>query len=685
MATNSQEPTTPPSEHSSEKPLQGWKEIAAYLERDVRTARRWEKTASLPIRRYHEDRRSSVYAFPSEIETWQRSRGADESSRKTFLGGWAKFAPAVAALALILAGWLLVRSPILNPEQPYAEAANPSGATARQIWADTITDGSGSISRDGRYLAYNAWATGNIAIRDLETGENSLLTNKEDWDWTDYASSPVLSADSSEVAYTWYRYEDGGTPGFELRVVGRDGADDRLIYANTELDYLVPKAWFPGGSHILTWVSRKDRTTQITAISVEDGTLRAIKSLGWSQEGPFRLSPDGQWIAYRSPKGIKMLAADGSAEHSVPLTSEGSEVVDWTPDGEKLLFTSQRTGQKALWSVVVQDGRAQSKPKVLKPDFGARNAVGMASDGSLYYAIRLGGYNVYGAAIDFQSGRIVEAPSILIRSQVARNADPVWSPDGQRLAYKRRTQIRIEDPKNGQGHVVTEFQGFTRLTDWSLDGRFLLCTSYGDKSGRKGMYRIDAATGDTKLIKRDSERFTIEYPRWSRDGKRLYFRRWTPPPKAGTAVWFLDLDSGTEREIFPDAEAVAISPVDSSLALIVREPDEGMRIVIADADGNNERDLLRLKSIESRSYPRWTPNGEFVLYDRVVRKGRHTERQLWAVSVESGETHRLSLDVPGRLGSYSIHPNGKNVAFAANASRDEVWKLENFLLDAATD
>ena len=37
-----------------EKPLQSWKEIAAYLERDERTTRRWEQNAGLPIRRHGE-------------------------------------------------------------------------------------------------------------------------------------------------------------------------------------------------------------------------------------------------------------------------------------------------------------------------------------------------------------------------------------------------------------------------------------------------------------------------------------------------------------------------------------------------------------------------------------------------------------------------------------------------------
>ena len=56
-----------------EKPLQSWKEIAAYLDRDERTAMRWEKQEGMPVHRHRASGRgSSVLAYPSEIETWRK-------------------------------------------------------------------------------------------------------------------------------------------------------------------------------------------------------------------------------------------------------------------------------------------------------------------------------------------------------------------------------------------------------------------------------------------------------------------------------------------------------------------------------------------------------------------------------------------------------------------------------------
>lgn len=53
--------------------LDSWKEIAAYLDRGVRTAQRWQRTAALPVRRIPA-KRGSVFAFKSEIDAWWRTQ-----------------------------------------------------------------------------------------------------------------------------------------------------------------------------------------------------------------------------------------------------------------------------------------------------------------------------------------------------------------------------------------------------------------------------------------------------------------------------------------------------------------------------------------------------------------------------------------------------------------------------------
>ncbi len=67
-------PDTPPSEKPSEVRLDSWKEIAAYLGRDVTTVQRWEKRETMPVHRHLHHKRGSVYALAPELDAWLESR-----------------------------------------------------------------------------------------------------------------------------------------------------------------------------------------------------------------------------------------------------------------------------------------------------------------------------------------------------------------------------------------------------------------------------------------------------------------------------------------------------------------------------------------------------------------------------------------------------------------------------------
>ena len=78
-----QPPGTPPPASAREDRLDSWKEIAAYLNRDVTTVQRWEKRESMPVHRHLHDRMGSVYASRAELDAWVHSRnlrGVEENS-----------------------------------------------------------------------------------------------------------------------------------------------------------------------------------------------------------------------------------------------------------------------------------------------------------------------------------------------------------------------------------------------------------------------------------------------------------------------------------------------------------------------------------------------------------------------------------------------------------------------------
>src|SRR5256885_12674105 len=67
-------PGTQPSDRPPAERLDSWKEIAAYLNRDVTTVQRWEKREGMPVHRHVHGRLGSVYAFRAELDAWSSSR-----------------------------------------------------------------------------------------------------------------------------------------------------------------------------------------------------------------------------------------------------------------------------------------------------------------------------------------------------------------------------------------------------------------------------------------------------------------------------------------------------------------------------------------------------------------------------------------------------------------------------------
>ncbi len=63
--------------------LESWKDIAAYLRRDVRTVQRWEQTDGLPIHRLKRAQRAIPYAYTAELDAWWASRSVISPTSNT--------------------------------------------------------------------------------------------------------------------------------------------------------------------------------------------------------------------------------------------------------------------------------------------------------------------------------------------------------------------------------------------------------------------------------------------------------------------------------------------------------------------------------------------------------------------------------------------------------------------------
>jgi TolB-like protein/Flp pilus assembly protein TadD len=148
-----------------EERLDSWKEIAAYLDRDVTTVQRWEKREGMPVHRHLHDKRGSVYALSSEIDTWRQSRKlsleeerqesaaevptepkADRPAATSRLGRWLVLSSAVAVLALLAFAYVIARIRAVDASLPKIKSLavlplqNLSGDPSQDYVADGMTE-----------------------------------------------------------------------------------------------------------------------------------------------------------------------------------------------------------------------------------------------------------------------------------------------------------------------------------------------------------------------------------------------------------------------------------------------------------------------------------------------------------------------------------------------------------------
>ncbi|HEY6289304.1 MAG TPA: hypothetical protein VIW48_07645, partial [Nitrospiraceae bacterium] len=317
-------PGTPPPEKPPEDRLDSWKEIAAYLNRDVTTVQRWEKREGMPVHRHLHDRMGSVYASRADLDAWARSRnlpGVQEnennvstanppaqpprSARSTSLTRW-RFVLLLAAagVALVIGASLWFQKTEYFWRSPITDAR-----------FQTVTDFGGveqaaAVSRDGHFVAFLSDRDGqmDVWITQVGSGQFHNLTR---------GSAPELVNPS-------------------VRTLG----------------------FSPDGTFVTFWVRRKN------ASSGGDISIWAVPTLG-GQPRPylegvaeFDWSHDGSRLAYHTPgPGDPLFVSAGSrrSEGRPIFTAPAglhSHFPSWAPDSAFIYFVQGSLPDKLdVWRI----------------------------------------------------------------------------------------------------------------------------------------------------------------------------------------------------------------------------------------------------------------------------------------------------------------------------------------------
>ena len=567
-----------------------------------------------------------------------------------------------------------------------AGATGGSGSsmlTVRRVLAGA--DVTGKVSPDGRFLSFTDWVSGgNVAIRDLVTGQSRLLTDNGSLiESGAFAEPSVPSPDGKSVAYSW---NSGNS--CDLCVVGLDGSKPRVLRASgKEVLHLLPVSWSPDSRHLLAEFVKTDGSRDMMLVTVTDGSAKLLKATGKELSPGGEFSPDGRYIAWSTKEGISLFELQTGTESLLIPDLSNHSVLGWAPDGKHIMFSSERSGSDDSWLVAVASGKVQGEPIFVKKDWGFK-PMGFTRSGAFYYAVNNNVWGVQIAEIDPDSRKVISPPQSAFRSGNMRSPD--WSPDGRSLAGivssepNRAVIIRSMDTGEERELRVGGWSIGMGGLRWTPDGKAVVVAASEAVKG-ENLIRIDVQTGQvTSLMPLPALGGWLRFE-FSRDGNIIYYLRPSPSDVDGSRLVAHDLRSGQETVVIerPGLYMGLVSP-DGQRLLIARAMEEGNSqiLLIMPTTGGKARELVKVdgeKEVPFWGSASWTPDGRYVVFFKGV-KGKDRQWQLWRVAAEGGEPQPLGLNVTDRLvGSLKLHPDGRRVAIDDVKVNLEVWVMENFL------
>jgi len=348
-------------------------------------------------------------------------------------------------------------------------------------------------SPDGKWIAFNG---GDALFRVApEGGQARRLTNPppsaED-------RAPSFSADGKRLLFV--RSRGGGFPE-EIRTMVVESGGETLLASITARVLGIPR-WAADGKSVIfssnfggksgLWrisTINKDSPIQINDSAVNPA-LSGKRDLLAYERGSHGLNI---WELDLSPDAPRKDASSKTERRQkilVPLTGQTDQGPgpQFSPDGRKLAFMSDRSGTMEIWMSDADGGNAKQL------------------------------------------------------TSIGNAGTPRWSPDGKAIAFdatrKNGASIFTVSVENGETRLVTADDFENRCPSWSRDGKWIYYAT--PHTGKFEVWKIPAAGGTAVRLTQQGGHAALE----AADGKHIFYAK---TAMAYPEIWQADVNGGGEK------------------------------------------------------------------------------------------------------------------------------------------
>ncbi len=429
------------------------------------------------------------------------------------------------ASELVFSTESVTENPLSRAVESPLWAVNIATRVIRQL--AEVTDGvQPSVSPDGKRVAY--WGllpdTGQRDIWTVRIDGTGVVPVTADApvDW-----NPVWSPDGS---FLYFSSDRGGS--LNLWRVPMDQSTGEVLGPPEPIT--TPSRWSgqtafaaDGASFVFTSL---DRRANLSVVGVDPASgrttgppepiTRGNRSYQWVSP-----SPDGAWIAVATTDGqedIWVIGRDGSEVRRLTDDPSRDRGVQWSPDGSRIAFYSDRSGKYELWSIHPDgSGLEQLTTTDIWADFGVWSPDGTRITTQLGNQITA----IFDLRGELPTWPTEELPPIGDGTVLSGSA---WSPDGRLLLG-----LAVEpDGSPAERVVAWDFQDRSyrevmaglSVTGTSIElGKWLHNTPKIVFSSGGALYLVDAVSGGESLLLQPSPGDIYSKPEPRGDGREIFF------------------------------------------------------------------------------------------------------------------------------------------------------------------
>ena len=525
------------------------------------------------------------------------------------------------------------------------------GDNRRQLTFSPGADMYPRVSPDGSRIAFVSERDGNpeIYVMNRDGSEQMRLTDHPTDD-----IMPAWSPDSRRIVFQSKRNGSG-----DLFIMNEDGTGLTQITTTSEREGHV--SWSVDDRLVYNMVV--DSNYQLFSSALDGSDRRRLTDSRVDEWSP-EWSPDGNRILFLSERdtadgGIYVMDADGGnvrALYNSPAEDWGAV---WSADGSQIAFSVSQTDATDDLYIMNADGSGVRllAERAAYPSW-AVGQPGVAADPG---QTRGGGSDL--TAIDLAAAPIPLRGDGLVQLTFAdaahsSNYTTIFAPDQSYILLSVEMgdnwQIFEADPNGGGlGRQLTYGPYDHYQADLSPDGQTFLTSANLDGNG--DVYLFDAVTGE--MLQKLTNDYPLDYhPRWMPDGEGFIYS--TDDDGTGNDEVFMMTLDGRRTQLTDNSsfDGFATPSHDGRYVAFYSGRDGDYEIYVMDIDGSNPRRLTTSPGRDAS--PSFSPDGRWVVFES-ERGGRY---EVYAVPFEGGETYRIT-DAPGDTYFPIISPDGQWLMF----------------------